>query len=119
MKPSPPPMRSSTSISRGSSTNHFPSARRIAPQRWRPAETTCRSVVANIFAFLYFLATVSIMPLKLSIFPARSLPPASGPFMPRQSWKSSSFPTRMSATDAIWWNALASSASRPFQNVAR
>ena len=48
-----------------------------------------------------------------------ALPPASGPAMPRASWKSSSLPMRMSESPAISRNAAESSASRPAQKLAR
>ena len=48
-----------------------------------------------------------------------SFPPASGPLIPRQSWKSSSLPMRMSASEHISENMAPSSSSRPFQKEAR
>ena len=59
------------------------------------------------------------MPLKPSISASIPLPPASGPFIPKQSWKSSSLPIKMSDTEAISVNISRNSLSRPFQNDAR
>ena len=44
-------MRSSTAISRGSTTYQLLPSAMIAPQRWRLTLTTSRNVVANTEAF--------------------------------------------------------------------
>ena len=112
-------MRSSTAISRGSMTCHSPPAQRTAPQRWQLVLTTSRRVLAKTLTPGNCRRAAPIIPLKPSIWPARSRPPAGGPWMPRQSWKSSSLPTRMSDAAAISVKARRSSASRPFQKEAR
>ena len=106
-------------MERGGATWKSPSPYTTIPQMCSLTLTTSRSVVAMNWACGKRVRIRPIISLNDATWSVRSVPPASGPSMPRQSWKSSSLPMRMSHSSAISMNASRSSASRPFQNVAR